>query len=95
MPDWLPDWWVDFKKAATEILDFWHIYLVKYRVISVIGFLFSCWLLADAWLFYKENFKELESFGSAACIAAFMPGFIGLFITCLNNIAKRHEGHGE
>lgn len=93
MPEWLPSWWVDFKKATKDVLDFMHYYLVKFRVISVFGFVFSCVLLWDAWEFYKDHFKELESFGSAACIAAFMPGFIGLFTTCLNNIAKKHEGH--
>lgn len=95
MARFLPEWWPHFKQAAKDILDFTHIYLVKYRIIGVAGFVFSSYLLWDAWEFYKAHYKELESFGAAACIAAFMPGFIGLFTTTLNNIVRKHEGHGE
>lgn len=95
MSNFLPDWWPDFKQALREVLDFGHHYLVKYRVISVLGFVFSGYLLFDAWEFYKQHYQEFETIGKAACIAAFMPGFIGLFTTTLNNIAKKHEGHGE
>ena len=83
------------KKTADKILDYLHIQLVKFRVLSVSGFYFSCWLLNDAWAFYKMHYSEYEGYGSAACIGVFIMGFLGFVKYTLENVVKKHEGHGE
>ena len=76
-------------------LDELHTFLIKFRVLSVAGFIFSCWLLKDAWGFYKLHYLELATIDASAGIAAFIAGFIGLVKYTLENVARKHEGHEQ
>lgn len=83
------------KSNLALFLDFASANVIRFRVISVSGFAFSCYLLNDAWEFYKLHYEQFETYGAAAGIGAFILGFIGLVKYTLDNVVKKHEGHGE
>lgn len=72
-----------------------YIWLIRYRVLAVFVTLFCCILCLDAWLFYKKHYKEFGEITASGGIGLFLLAFLGGIKWSLENVAKRHEGHGE
>lgn len=69
-----------------------HIWLIKYRVLEVCVTAFSCYLTADAWIFFKEHYDDFKTLDQNSALAVFLLAYIGLIKFCLDSAGKKHEG---
>lgn len=72
-----------------------HIWMVRYRALAVMVTTFCCYLLWDAWTFWKAHYQEFVDLDAASGIGPFIIAFLGGVKWSLENVTKRHEGHGE
>lgn len=72
-----------------------HVWLVRYRVLSIIVVFFSIWLTFDTWIFYKAHYNELKGVEGNTGVGLFLLTAVGLLKFAMDNVRKKHEGHEE
>lgn len=72
-----------------------HVWLVRYRVLGVGVTVFACFGLAESVQFFYDHHSDFDDLGGNSGIGFVIAGWLGLVKFGLDNVSKRHEGHGE